>query len=136
MRRRLHILALLPALLAAAMWARSYWRFDFGVAHGWTVGSELGALYVFDGSGSDAYYVSGPPGSNGRLEIETGSSHRPWSPFWTWRYQGDRFVAVQWWAANTGLAWWVWRRRKDRARGSTCRTCHTNRSAIRRRLET
>ncbi|MDB5320410.1 MAG: hypothetical protein JWN40_2041 [Phycisphaerales bacterium] len=55
MRCRLHILALLPALLAAAMWARGYWRFYFGVAHGWTVGSELAAVYLFNGSGSDAY---------------------------------------------------------------------------------
>jgi hypothetical protein len=65
-RHRLHILALLPAVLAAMMWARSYWRFDFSVAHGWTLGSEWGSLYLFDGSGSEAYYVSGPPGSYGR----------------------------------------------------------------------
>jgi hypothetical protein len=120
MRRRLRILALLPALLAAAMWARSYWRFDFGVARGWTVGSESGSLYLFNGSGSEAYYVSGQPGSNGRLEVETGSAYRPWLPFWTWRYQGDRFVAVQWWAitaGGAGLAWWVRRRRRDATRG-------------------
>jgi hypothetical protein len=53
MRRRLHIVALLPALLAATMWARSYWRFDFGVARGWELGSELGSLLVVDGSGSE-----------------------------------------------------------------------------------
>jgi hypothetical protein len=41
--RRLHILTLLAALLAAIMWARSYWRFDFGVARGWTLGSESGS---------------------------------------------------------------------------------------------
>jgi hypothetical protein len=92
MKRRLHILTLLPALLATTMWARSYWRFDFGVAHGWTLGSESGSLYLFNGSGSEAYYVSGPPGSYGRLEVETGSAYRPW-----WRYNGDRFAAVQWW---------------------------------------
>jgi hypothetical protein len=39
MRRRLHILTLLPVLLAATMWTRSYWRFDFGVAHGVGEGS-------------------------------------------------------------------------------------------------
>jgi hypothetical protein len=44
-RRCLPILALLPALLAAAMWVRSYWRFDFGVAHGWTVGSDSGSRH-------------------------------------------------------------------------------------------
>jgi hypothetical protein len=49
MRRRLHILALIPALLAATMRARSYWRFDFGVARGW----ESGSLCVVDGSGSE-----------------------------------------------------------------------------------
>lgn len=120
MRRHLHILALLLALLAATMCARSYCRFDFGVAHGWTVGSESGSLYLFDGSGSEAYYVSGTPGLYGRLEVETGSVHRPWLPFWTWRYNGDRFVVVQWWAisaAGAGLAWWVWRRRKSAVRG-------------------
>jgi hypothetical protein len=93
MRRRLHILALLPALLAATMWARSYWRFDFAVARRWTLGSESGSLYLFDGSGSEAYYVSGPPGSYGGLEVETGSARRPWLPFWTWR---STAIALLW----------------------------------------
>jgi hypothetical protein len=75
-RRRLHILALLPVLLAATMWARSYWRFNFGRAR---LDGGLGvmALYVFGGSGSEAYYMSGLPGSNNRLEVETGSRYRP-----------------------------------------------------------
>jgi hypothetical protein len=98
---------LLPALLAATMWVRSYRRFDFCVAHGWTLGSESGSLYIFDGSGSETYYVSGPPGSYGRLEVETGSAYRPWLPIWTWGNNGDRFVVVHWWAitaAGAGLA--------------------------------
>jgi len=59
-------------------------------------GFRVGSLYLFDGSGSEAYFVSGPLGDNGRLEVETGSSYRPWLPIWTWRYQGDRFVVMQW----------------------------------------
>jgi hypothetical protein len=82
MNRRLHILALLPALLAAMMWARSYWHFDFGVAHGWTLGSESGSLYICDGRESDAYNVSGPLGAIGRLEVETGLTYQPWFSTW------------------------------------------------------
>jgi hypothetical protein len=77
MQRRLHILALLPVLFAVTMWACRYWRFDFGVAHGWMLGSEPGSLYLFDGGGSEAYYMSGTPPANGRLEVETGSAYRP-----------------------------------------------------------
>jgi hypothetical protein len=67
-------------LLAAAMWARSYWHFDFAVARRWTVGSESGSLYLFTGGGTEAYYVTGSPGANGHLEVETGSAYRPWLP--------------------------------------------------------
>jgi hypothetical protein len=77
-------------------------------------------VYLFDGSGSEAYYVSGTPGLYRRLEVETGSAFRPWLPLWTWRYNGDRFVVVQWWAitaAGAGLAWWVWWRRRGATRG-------------------
>jgi hypothetical protein len=31
---------------------------------------------------------------------EPGSTYRPWLPFWTGRFNGDRFVAVQWWAIS------------------------------------
>src|SRR5258706_14465103 len=34
-------------LIALALWARSYWRYDALAAGGWTVGSESGAVYLF-----------------------------------------------------------------------------------------
>ncbi|MDB5322210.1 MAG: hypothetical protein JWN40_3841 [Phycisphaerales bacterium] len=119
MRRRLHILALLPALLAAAMWARSYWSCDIAGNGTWAVMSELGAVFVGHGDVSDGFSTT-PSGANGILEDETGTVRRRWLPIWTWTYKGDRVVMMQWWtitAGGAGFAWWVWRRRRDATRG-------------------
>jgi hypothetical protein len=122
LRRHRIILALLLPFASGAMWGRSYWRFDFLGTSRWVVNSESGAVYIFDGDGMADGYVCGRAGDNGRLEIETGSTYRPWLPVWTWMYTGDRFIAIQWWAIVGALAapvWWTCRRR-ERARGFPC----------------
>src|SRR5438094_9537305 len=49
----------LPAVLAATMWVRSYWRFDFAGARGWNAGSDFGAVYTFYSGGGATYYSTG-----------------------------------------------------------------------------
>jgi hypothetical protein len=117
MRRRLPlILALILPLAAMAMWVRSDWRFDFIQDRGVVALSESGAVYAYPIARGGAFgYLTGVAGGNGRLEVETGSAWRPWLPFWTWTYKGDRFFVVQWWtvaAASTVPVWWLKRRRR------------------------
>lgn len=106
-------------LIVLAVWVRSYWRYDFGVACGWAVLSESGAVYPYP-SNESRHYIIGTAGEDGRLEEETGSAYRPWLPCWSWSYAGERFYVAQWWAVSAALAaplWWCWRRRKSRLRG-------------------
>jgi hypothetical protein len=84
------------------------------------IASESGALYYLPGLDFPDHYMTGTAGSNGRLEVETGSSYMPWLPLRTCRYAGDRFWVVQWWAVvlveAAGLRWF-WRRRRSRRVG-------------------
>jgi hypothetical protein len=105
MRRRLHLLALVPLCIWLVIWGRGYLRFDFVGARGWHVGSDYGAVYTIYSGGSSFYRFSGDAGANGRLETKTGTVARPWLPVRTWQSNGDRFWVVEWWAIGHHLIW-------------------------------
>src|SRR4051812_31088948 len=61
-----------------SVWIRSYWRYDALALGGWAVASESGAVYVLRSVETLDHYLTGRAGENGQLEVETGSTHRPW----------------------------------------------------------
>ena len=81
--------------------------------------SESCEIYASPGFEAWHYYT-GEAGSNGRIEVETGSKYRLWFPAWTWTYGSQRLLAVQWWVvalAETAVFWLLWRRRGRREAG-------------------